>query len=223
MNRFLAHATLLAAGLTAPGLLAQTPAATAPAAAPAAVAPQAIPVKVAIIALQRGTLATNEGQKLVADLHKKFDPQEQKLEGENTEIQNLQKQLQALPASTADDERAKRIRTIDEKTKALQREKEDFDNAQQEEFEGGFTKLLQKVGPVAVKYAQDSGFNLMVNTDSQPQNQLPNFIWWSEQIDITQAVINAYNTSSGVPAQPPSAPSATTPRRTTPPATAPRR
>ncbi len=221
MNRFLALATTLAAGLTAPGLLSQTPAATVPAAAaaPTAVAPQAIPAKVAVIAFQRGTLATNEGQKLVADLHKKFDPQQQKLEGENTDIQNLQKQLQALPANTPDDERAKRIRTIDEKTKALQREKEDFDNAQQEEFEAGFTKLLQKIGPVAVKYSQDNGFTMMINVDSQPQNQLPNFIWWSEQTDITQAVINAYNTSSGVAAQPPSAPSATAPRRTTPPAT----
>jgi outer membrane protein len=215
MNRFLAIATTLAAGLTAPGLLAQTPAAAAPAAS-APVAPQAIPAKVAVVAFQRGTLATNEGQKLVADLHTKFDPQEKKLEGENTEIQNLQKQLQALPANTSDDERSKRIRTIDEKTKTLQREKEDFDNEQQQDFEAGFTKLLQKVGPVAVKYAQDNGFTMMINVDSQPQNQLPNFIWWAEQTDITQAVINAYNTSSGVAAPPPTAPSATAPRRTTP-------
>lgn len=219
MNRFLAFATILAAGLTAPGLLSQAPAATAPATSPAAAAPQAIPAKVAVIALYRGTLATNEGLKLVADLHKKFDPQQGKLEGENTEIQNLQKQLQALPANTADDDRTRRIRTIDEKTKALQREKEDFDNAQQEEFESGLAKLLQKVGPVAVTYAKNNGFTIMINVDSQPQNQLPNFIWWSEETDITQAVINAYNTSSGVAAQPPSAPSATTPRRTTPPAT----
>ena len=225
MNRFLAIATTLAAGLTAPGLLAQTPAAApATAAAAAPVAPQAIPAKIAVVAFQRGTLATNEGQKLVADLHTKFDPQEKKLEAANTEIQNLQKQLQALPANAPDDERTKRIRTIDEKTKALQREKEDFDNAQQEEFEGGFTKLLQKIGPVAVKYAQDNGFTMMINVDSQPPNQLPNFIWWAEQTDITQAVINAYNTSSGVAAPPPSAPSATTPRRTTPaPATTPKK
>jgi len=217
MNRFLALATTLAAGLTAPGLLAQAPAAAAPAPA-AAVAPQAIPAKVAVIAFQRGTLATNEGQKLVADLHTKFDPQEKKLEAQNAEIQNLQKQLQALPANTPDDQRSPRIRNIDDMTKKLQREKEDFDNSQQEEFEAGFTKLLQKIGPVAVKYAQDNGFTMMINVDSQPQNQLPNFIWWSEQTDITQAVIVAYNTSSGVPAQPPSAPSATAPRRTTPPA-----
>ena len=218
MNRFLALATSLAAGLTAPGLLAQTPAA-APAPAPTAaqvVAPQAIPAKVAVIAFTRGTMATNEGQKLVADLHTKYDPQEKKLEGENAEIQNLQKQLQALPASTPDDQRAPRIRTIDDKTKALQREKEDFDNAQQEDFEAGFTKLLQKVGPVAVKYAQDNGFTMMINVDSQPQNQLPNFIWWNEQTDITQAVIDAYNKSAGVAAPVPSAPSAGAPRRTTP-------
>ena len=219
MNRFLALATTLAAGLTAPGLLAQAPATAAPtttASAPA-VAPQAIPAKIAVIAFQRGTLATNEGQKLVADLHTKFDPQEKKLETENAEIQNLQKQLQALPANTPDDQRGPRIRNIDDMTKKLQREKEDFDNSQQEEFEAGFTKLLQKLGPVAVKYAQDNGFTMMINVDSQPPNQLPNFIWWSEQTDITQAVITAYNTSSGVPVQPPSAPS-TTPRRTTPPA-----
>ena len=222
MNRFLVLATTLAAGLTAPGLLAQAPA-TPAAAAPAAVAPQAIPAKIAVVAFQRGTLATNEGQKLVADLHTKYDPKQKQLEAENTEIQNLQKQLQAIPANAPDDQRTKLIRSIDDKTKSLQREKEDFDNAQQEDFEGGFTKLLQKVGPVAVKYAQDNGFTMMINVDSQPQNQLPNFIWWAEQTDITQAVINAYNSGSGVAAPAPGTPSAPAPRRTTPAPTTPRK
>ena len=56
----------------------------------------------------------------------------------------MQKELQALPASTPDEERAKRLRTIDDQTKKLQREKEDFDNQQQEDFEQGFTKLLRR-------------------------------------------------------------------------------
>ena len=71
---------------------------------------------------------------------------------------------------------------------------------------------MQKVGPVAVKYAQDNGFTLMLNVGSQ-QNQLPTVLWFDQKTDITQAVINAYNTSSGVAAQPPSAPA---PRRTAP-------
>ena len=89
MNRTLAIATVLASGLATMTLVAQTaPAAAAPApaaAAPAAPAPpQAIPAKVAIIAFEQVAGGTNEGQKLVADLRKKYEPKNTELQGRAT-------------------------------------------------------------------------------------------------------------------------------------------
>jgi outer membrane protein len=224
MNRTLVFASLLAAGLsttlvaqTAPAAATPAPAAQAPAAAPAPVPPQAIPAKIAIIAFERVAGATNEGQKLVGDLRKKYETKETDIKNRAAEVDSLKKQLQALPPATTDEARAKLIKDIDAKDKTLQRDYEDLQTAEQSDFQEGFGKLMQKVGPVAVKYAADNGFTLLLN-ETEQQNQLPTVLWFEQSTDISQAVVNAYNTSSGVAAQPPSAPTphrapSTTPKK----------
>lgn len=215
MNRNLVFVTALAAGLASSSLLAQAPAATAPAAAPAApaIVPQALPTKVAVIAFEQAVVSTNEGQKAFADLGKKYEPKKAALDAQSAEIESLQKQNQALPASTPDEERVKRLKDIDTKQKALQRDAEDAQNAYQADLQEAYSKIAQKVGGAAVKYAQENGFTMLLDASAgqQQHNQL---LWFDvPKMDITQAVINAYNVSSGVAAPPPSAP---TPRRATP-------
>jgi outer membrane protein len=210
MNRTLVFATALAAGLAVPSLTAQAATGAANgAAAPAAVAtPQAIPAKVAIIAFEQAVVATNEGQRAMADVQKKYEPQKTKIDGEAAEVDSLKKQAQGLPASTTDDQRAKLLRTIDEKEKALNRDAEDAQNAYQGDLQEAYGKVAQKVGAAAVKYAQDNGFTLMLNVGGN--QQVPNpVLWFAQPTDITQAVVNAYNTSSGVAAPAPSAPTPT--------------
>jgi Skp family chaperone for outer membrane proteins len=215
MNRTLVFATALATGLAASSLLAQAPAtAPAPAAAPtapAAVAPQAIPAKVAIIAFEQGVVATNEGQKAVADVQKKYEPKKNAIDVQSTEIESLKKQYQALPATLSDEERAKRLKDIDTKQKEYQRDVEDAQNAYNSDVQEAYGKVAQKFGGTAVKYAQDHGFTILLNEGGQ--QQLPTVLWWQHETDITQAVVNAYNVASGVAAPAPTAPA---PRRTTP-------
>ncbi|WP_158821244.1 OmpH family outer membrane protein [Granulicella sp. S156] len=202
MNRTLVFATALAAGLATTNLIAQAPAAAA--APAAAVAPQAIPAKVAIVAFEQAVVATNEGQRSVAEVQKKYEPKKSQIESQGAEVDSLKKQLQALPASAPDDQRASLIKNIDTKDKALQRDAEDAQNAYQSDLQEAYGKVAQKVGATAVKYAQDNGFTLMLNVGGQQQANP--VLWFAQTTDITQAVINAYNTSSGVTAPPPSAP-----------------
>ena len=215
MNRTLVFATALATGLAASSLLAQAPA-TAPApaaapAAPAAVAPQAIPAKIAVIAFEQGVVATNEGQKAVADVQKKYEPKKDTIDKESADVDSLKKQYQALPATLSDEERAKRLKDIDTKQKELQRDVEDAQNAYNSDVQEAYGKVAQKFGGTAVKYAQDHGFTLLLNIGGQ--QQLPTVLWWQAETDITQAAINAYNVASGVAAPTPTAPA---PHRTTP-------
>ena len=220
MNRTLVLATALAAGLAVPPLTAQaatsSPASSAPATAAPNVKPEAIPAKVAIIAFEQAVVATNEGQRAMADVQKKFEPQKTKIDGEAAEVDSLKKQVQGLPASTPDEDRARRLRTIDEKEKALNRDAEDAQNAYQGDLQEAYGKVAQKVGAAAVKYAQDNGFTLMLNVGGN--QQVPNpVLWFAQPTDITQAVVNAYNTSSGVTAPPPSAPAPAAAHHTTTP------
>ena len=221
MNRSLPLTLALAATLATPGLFAQTATSAAPAArvtaptAPAAVVPQAVPAKIAIIAFQQAVVATNEGQRALADLQKKYEPQKGKIDGEGAEVTSLRQQLQALPPSTSDEERATRERAIDAKEKTLQRDEEDASNAYQGELQQAYGKVAQKVGQTAVKYVQDNGFTLLMNVGASQQAPDP-VLWAQPSTDVTQAVVNAYNASSGIAPPPPSAPSPA--RRVTPPA-----
>ena len=218
MNRSLVLATALAAGLAVPTLTAQAATSAGTGAAPAANAaalPQAIPAKVAIIAFEQAVVATNEGQRAMADVQKKYEPQKTKIDGEAAEVDSLKKQVQGLPATTTDDERARRLRTIDEKEKQLNRDAEDAQNAYQGDLQEAYGKVAQKVGAAAVKYAQDNGYTLMLNVGGNQQTPNP-VLWFNQTTDITQAVVNAYNTSSGVAAPPPAAPTPTAHHTTTP-------
>ncbi len=214
MNRTLVFATALATGLAASSLFAQTTKTPAPSLAashaPAEITPEAFPAKVAVIAFEQGVVATNEGQRAVADIQKKYAPKKDAIQASSAELASLKKQFQALPANISDTERADRERTIDDKQKALQLEVEDAQNSYNADVQEAYGKVAQKFGGTAVKYAQDHGFTLLLNIGAG-QQQLPTVLWWKRATDITQAVINAYNAASGVSALPPQAP---TPNRT---------
>jgi Skp family chaperone for outer membrane proteins len=218
----------LAAGLATSTLAAQTAPASAPAPAgpPAAAAlPQALPTKVAVIAFEQAVVATNEGQRAVAEIQKKYEPKGAQIEATGKEVDSLKAQLQALPANAPDDQRASLIKNIDSKEKQLNFDADAARTAYQNDLQEAYGKVAQKVGGSAVKYASDNGFTLLLNVGGQ-QNA-PNPVLWfdAQKMDITQAVVNAYNASSGVAAPPPAAPSAAPrPRPTAPraPATAPK-
>ena len=59
-------------------------------------------------------------------------------------------------------------------------------------------RILQKMGPMLVKYAADNGFGVIIDTS----NPWPNgpVLWAGPAVDITRPVVELYNAQSGVPA-----------------------
>ncbi|HEX9199798.1 MAG TPA: OmpH family outer membrane protein [Acidobacteriaceae bacterium] len=204
------------------------PAATAPAQqaaptatqAPAAVAPTPYAAKIALVAFEQAVYATNEGQRSVEELRKKYQPQKEKMDALAADIDSLKKQLQSAPATLSDAERAARLKTIDTKDKQYQRDADDAQNSYNTDLQEALGKIAQKVNAVMLSYVEKNGYTMLLNVGSQ-QSQV---MWTATNpnADITEAVVAAYNASSGVTAPPPAAPSAahrpatTTPRTTTP-------
>ena len=192
MKRNFVLVSALAAGLTTAAGMAQTAATPAPSAAAPAVAPQAVTAKVALIEYEQAAAATNEGMKTLQDLQTKYQPKKNQLAALQTEIESL--------------------------TKQLQRDGEDATAAFNSDLQESLGKVAQKMGPVVLKYVQDNGYTLLLDNTGQ-QGGL-SIMWAAQGSDISQAVVDAYNTSSGVAAPTPSAPSAS--RSTHPATTAPR-
>jgi outer membrane protein len=223
MNRNLAFASALAAVVTTAVSPAQVPSASAPAAsaptAAAAPAPQAVPAKIAIIEYEQVAAATNEGQRSLQELQAKYQPRKAQLDALAAEIDTLQKQLQAAPASMPEEEREPRARAIDVKQKQYQRDGEDATNAYNADVQEAIGKIAQKLGPVVMKYVQQNGYTMLLDNNGQQQGGLT--LMWAPGTDISKEVVDAYNATSGVAAPTPSAPSATRPQPTAP-ATRPR-
>jgi outer membrane protein len=214
MNRTLVLVTALAAGMTSAAGVAQ--AASPQTAAPTApVAPQAVPAKIALIEYEQAAAATNEGVRSLQDLQKKYEPKKTQLQTLGQEVDSLKKQLQSTSATLSEADRASRLRAIDTKEKQLQRDGEDASNAYNADVQEALGKVAKKLGPVVVKYVQQNGYTMLL--DNTGQQGGIGVLWTIPGTDISQAVVDAYNTASGVAAPPPSAPTATRPRTTTPP------
>ncbi|MEO6119233.1 MAG: OmpH family outer membrane protein, partial [Terriglobales bacterium] len=127
------------------------------------------------------------------------------------------KQLQAQGDKLNQDELANRNRTIQQKEKNLQRLLEDA----QQDFQTQQNELAQRIGgkmmQVIETYARANGLALVVD-GSNPQSGL---IWAAEQTNISQQIVDLYNTQSGIAAPPrpagAAAPGAAAPKANTPP------
>lgn len=171
--------------------------------APTATAPvPAGPEKIGVIAFEIAVAKTNEGAKIFADLEKKFAPREAELKSLNDEIQKDEKDLQAQSATLTDADRAAKTKAIDEKKKKLQRGAEDLNNDGKQEMQQQLSALGPKVYDVLVDYAKKNGYTVILDANQQERAVL----YAVESANITQAVIDAYNAKSGVPA--PAAPAA---------------
>ena len=190
----------LAAGM-ATGAMAQAGAGAVPATSGAASS------KVGVIDIRRVIAATNEGRRDYEALIKKFEPKQKEVDALKTEVDQLKQQLQSAQNLT-DADRATRVRTIEQKDKSLQRVAEDAQNDFNQEQQAIIGRIGNKLMDVVDKYARQNNFAMIV--DANADNPGP-VLWASEQVNISQAILDAYNAQSGVTAPAANAPSANRP------------
>jgi len=200
---------------------------TGPASSPATTAPSA-PIatgtgtKIGTINIEQAVFASNEGQRDFDVLKKKLDPKQNELKSQNDELESLQKQLQTQGDKLNEDARTSLVKQIETKKKSFDRAVQDAQEDAQNQQKEIFQRILQKMAPVIVKHAQEGGYAMIVDT-SNPWPQSP-ILWYGEGGDITKAVVELYNTQSGVPAPASSgaAPKPAAPKPTTPKPAAPK-
>lgn len=156
--------------------------------------------KIAVIAFQPAVAGTNEGRQAIQKVQQKFAPQQAQLKALNDQIDALKKELQASGSTMSADARAAKLRAIDDKEKTLQRQAHDAQSDYQQALGEVFQGLEQKFYAVMQSYAEQHGYGLVLDMSSQ---QTP-VVWASKTADITRAVVDEYNSKSGVEAPTPS-------------------
>ncbi|MGA2387552.1 MAG: OmpH family outer membrane protein [Candidatus Sulfotelmatobacter sp.] len=225
LKSFLATAVLSAismwaqtANADAPGKAASAP--NAPSASPTSIT-GSTGTRVGTINIEQAVIGTNEGQRDFQALQKKLEPKQNELKAQNDELESLQKQLQTQGDKLNEDARATLVKQIETKKKSFDRSVQDAQEDAQNQQKEIFQRILQKMAPVIIKHAQESGYAMIVDT-SNPWPQSP-ILWYGDGGDITKAVVDLYNTQSGVAAPPapgagakPIAPKSSAPKSTAP-------
>src|SRR6266436_3422368 len=177
---------------------AATPAglpASSPAASPASPTVSAPTIgsgtKVGTINIKQAIFGSNEGRRDFETLSKKLEPKQNELEG-------MKKQLNTQGDKLNEDARATLVKQIETKQKSLERSVQDAQEEAGNQQNEIAQRILQKMAPMIVKYAQDNGFGMIVDT-TKPWPQSP-VLWYGETVDITKVIVDAYNAQSGVPA-----------------------
>ena len=179
--------------------------------------------KVGAINIEGAIFGSNEGRKEVEVLQKKFEPKQNELKSQNDELESLKKQLDTQGSKLNEDAAANLKKQIESKQKLFDRAVQDAQEEYGSQQQDIASKVLQKMAPIIMKYAQENGFGMIVDT-SKPWPQSPILVA-GQGLDITKQVVDLYNAQSGVPAPTtsgtskptvPRSPASTTPKATTP-------
>lgn len=155
------------------------------------------PARIGIINIQSVIVGTNEGQKELQALEKRFEPKRNELKTLGDEMDALKKQLDAQGPKLNDEARAALVRQIDRKQKSLGRAEEDAQGDLASEQNEIVQKMLNKLTPIIEQYAKDNGLTFILDS-SKPWPEWP-LVWGNPSADISKAVVDLYNASSGVP------------------------
>jgi outer membrane protein len=195
---FALSVTVLAQAGKSDAALPAAPSASTPAATATAEPPATASNRVGTINIEQAIFASNEGQRDFEALSKKLEPKQTELKNLNDEVESLKKQLSTSGDKLSEEARGSLVKQIEQKQKSLERSVQDArDDAQAQQNEIA-QRILQKMAPVIVNYAQTTGFGMIVDTSNAwPQGPI---LWAAPSVDITRAVVEAYNVKSGVPA-----------------------
>jgi len=204
------RAFLAVAVLCAISAMAQTPgsipAAPAPstgvpatgASAPATPPPALTGTKVGTININGAVFGSNEGQKEMDVLSKKFEPKQSALKSQNDELDALKKQLSTQSAALNEEAQNTLKKQIESKQKTFDRDMQDAQEDFQNQSRDVFERILGKMAPMIVKYASENGYGLILDKSNQwPQSPI---LISGDAVDITKQVVDIYNAQSGVPA-----------------------
>lgn len=185
------------------------------------------PSKVGILQAEAALAGTKEGVAVNEEIKKRFDPRVAELQKREGELRDIQDKISRGANTMAAPALADLQRSFDQKKKAFDRDKQDFTDEAQAAENKVLGELSEKLKKVIDKYRQDNCFALILNV-SDPNTPVVSF---SDEIDITPAIIEAYDKTSSsaaktaAPAKPPAAtpkpPAVAAPKTTAPPPAAP--
>jgi outer membrane protein len=157
-----------------------------------------VPTKVGVIDIQDAIMSTREGQKAAAELQSRYDPKRKDLEKKQADIAALSDQYTKGSNTMSEEAKAKLTLDIDQKTKVLNRDREDAAADFQQDSDKILNELGQRFMAVLDKYARDNGYAVLLDVGAQQTA----VVWATNGANIKDDIVALYdkNTADLAPA-----------------------
>ena len=142
-----------------------------------------------MINIQGAIVSTKDGQKAASEIQTRFNPKKAELDKRQSDIGQLQDQLNRGRNTLSEEAQQKLVREIDQKTKSLNRDTEDARSELDQEQQKIMGELFSRIQVVLDKYAKDNGYTLILDISS-PQTPV---LYASNTIDVTRDIIELYD------------------------------
>ena len=151
---------------------------------------------VTTVSFSVAVMQTNEAKRDFSVLEIKFAPRQKQLESLSREIDDLRKQLNDQRDKLSDSELNARSQALASKQKQLERSEADYRSDSQSEGEEAFRRIAQKLFEFLQSYARDRGYTIVIDRVTE---NIPVVLYATQEADITDELISAYNAKSGIP------------------------
>lgn len=151
--------------------------------------PPAATSKIAFVNLQEAVIECNEGKQDATALQQRFSGKQADLKRQDDELKKLKDDFQAAGAKLNDDERNNRLKVIQDKQKAFERNYADYQTESQEAQQEAVNRIIKKMLPVLEKYLLANGYTAVFDI-SNPQTPI---LWVRKESLITKQLVDAYN------------------------------
>ena len=141
--------------------------------------------KIAVISLQRAILETAEIKKASAALEAKYRPRQQEIEKVQSDIQNLQKQLQSNAGKLTPQAEQDLVAQGQRKERELRRLTEDLQSEVERERNDILGRSGQKMQEVVKILAEQKGFDVVMD--------ISDTVYFKPALEITTEAIAAYD------------------------------
>ena len=148
-------------------------------------------VKIGVFDINEVMERSEGGQLAKATLEKEFKEKEAELQKRAKEIEELKKQFEQQRSATESDLAKKKISEIRLKTSDLKNRETEYNRQLNISKDKVLKKLFEEVSAIADEIGKTEGYTMILLKQNRPS---PSVWYAAEGVDITDKVIEAYNT-----------------------------
>jgi outer membrane protein len=147
---------------------------------------QSTEIKIGFVDLQMVIDASEEGQQARAEIKKKADELSQQAKQMKEELEALKADYEQQSLALSEEAKSEKRDAIGRKELDYNRFVKDSRTELQTSEQRALKELLETVGKIVVEYGQQNGYTVILEAG--------NILYGADSIDLTEEIINAYNT-----------------------------